>query len=187
MTHCPDCSALQPAFAYTIAAFDYVPPFDALILQVKQSGRFGLAATLGGLLADAVARDPRGLLPDTRLIPVPATRPALRQRGFNPAGEIARAVGRRLGLGVLPSVVRVTDDGMGRQRMLSRSARLARAGGRFGLHFGAGLHVQGFPVAVVDDVMTTGSTMHSIAQVLHDAGAARVVALVVARTPASRN
>ncbi len=183
---CADCTAREPAFAYTIAAFDYIPPFDTLVLQVKQARRFGLAVTLGGLLVDAVLRDSRGLPPETRLVPVPSTRAALRHRGFNPAGEVARSVGGQLGLPVLRGVLALHEDGLGSQRTLSRRERLQRAENRFQVRPGQGHRVKGQTIAVVDDVMTTGSTVHSAARALLDAGAHRVIALAVARTPATR-
>lgn len=181
---CPDCAARTPAFAYTIAAFDYVAPFDTLILQVKQGRRYGRTVMLGRLLADAVLRDARGLPSDTVLVPVPASNAAIQLRGFNPAGEIARSVAQRLRLPVVRGALTLADDGLGWQHGLSRQQRLQRDYQRFVLRSDATGKIANRTVAVVDDVMTTGSTLHAATLALQQGGAATVVALVVARTPA---
>lgn len=184
---CPDCAAYEPAFERTIVAFDYAPPADALVLQLKQSLRWGRAAMLGALVAQAVENQPGPLAPGTVMLPIPASAASLRRRGFNPAAEIARAAGSRLGMAVRSDVLFVQERHAARQSTLSRAQRLGRASDRFGvrpeglraLHDGSGrIHV-----ALVDDVMTTGSTLHAAAQALRAAGADAVVALAVARTP----
>lgn len=175
---CPDCALRVPAYDYAIAAFDYAPPADALVLQLKQSLRWALAGLLGELLAEAVRRDPRGLPPGTTLVPVPSTTPALRRRGFNPAAEIARAVGRVLDVPVR-NVLAPGASYVVQQSTLSRVGRQQGAHGKFQVRH----PVAGMAVALVDDVMTTGSTLHAAALALREAGAGRVVALAVARTP----
>lgn len=186
-TRCPDCAAYEPAFEQAIVAFDYAPPADALVLQLKQSLRWGRAAMLGALVAQAVESQPGSLALGTVLLPIPASAASLRRRGFNPAAEIARAAGSRLGVTVRSDVLFVQERHAVRQSTLSRAQRLGRASDRFGvrserlqaLHDGSGrVHV-----ALVDDVMTTGSTLHAAACALRAAGAASVVALAVARTP----
>ena len=179
---CPDCAVRMPAFTYAITAFDYSPPADALILQLKQSLRVSRAGMLGGLLAEAVRRDPRGLPPGAILVPIPSSPPALRRRGFNPAAEIARAAAGSLDLEVCVDVLASRGANLAPQRTLARQARLAQAAERFELRGPAPRRT----LAVVDDVMTTGATLHAAAQLLCDAGAAAVVALAVARTPYGR-
>ena len=176
---CPDCRAREPAFSYAIAAFDYVAPADALVLQLKQSRRWGRAGMLGGLLADAVRADARGLPEAAVLVPIPSTPAALRRRGFNPAAEIARALGARLGAPVRSDILAPAAGQEGRQSVLSRAARLGRDHGRFRLR----RPVSGMSLALVDDVMTTGSTLHAAAMLLRGAGAGPVTVLAVARTP----
>jgi ComF family protein len=177
---CPDCQGRDTAFDRTVAALAYTPPADALILRLKGGRHYAQADLLGNLLAEAIRHDARGLPPGTVLLPVPASRGALRTRGFNPAAEIARALARDLGLPL-------RHDLLGRTRQETEQAQqhtlgqLERRDAVQGLYACAPA-VRGLHLGVVDDVMTTGSTLHEIASVLKMAGAASVTALVAART-----
>jgi len=184
---CPDCAARQPAFEHTVVAFDYAPPADALVLQLKQSLRWGRAAMLGALVAQAARRHGWPLQPGMVILPIPSSTAALRRRGFNPAAEIARAAGSRLGIPVRSDILFVQERQAVRQSTLSRAQRLDRAPDRFGVRSeksSLGRIVQErMQVALLDDVMTTGSTLHAAAQALRAVGVDSVVALAVARTP----
>jgi len=179
---CPDCLALSPAFERVIAAFDYAAPGDVLIQQFKQT-RFQTARLLADVLAATAAQiDLPPWWPQAVLVPIPSTRTALRRRGFNPAAELARQLSRRLPL-------RMRMDWLLRhpaahrqppQKQLSREARLWMQQGAYVCP----LALSNAHVVLVDDVMTTGATLHSAANVLLDAGAATVWGLVAARAPA---
>jgi len=176
--HCPDCLNGGFAFDRVISAFDYAAPGDLLIHYFKSRGRFMCAGVLAGLLADAVA-DAEPCLPEaTILVCVPSSRAAVLRRGFNPAAEIARSLSARLRLAYRPEWVVRTRDGESQTRLNRRERRLhARS------LFRCVGDVSGLHVAIVDDVLTTGSTLHSIALALKEAGAASVCGLVAARTP----
>ncbi|AZG10884.1 ComF family protein [Pigmentiphaga sp. H8] len=177
-TACPDCADLVPAFSRTIIAFDYAPPADALVLQLKNGRRYGRADLLGNLLAEAVRHQPQPLESGTVLVPIPASFASLRRRGFNPAAEIARALGRDLALPVRHDLLR-------RRREQAKQSGLGRLGRREAVRglYACAPQARGLCVGLVDDVMTTGSTLHAAAAALRMAGAASVVALAVARTP----
>lgn len=176
-SHCGACLGAPRAYARTIAAFDYAPPADALIQMIKTRLRLSMAPVLARLLADAV-RGGGGLPDGVVLVPVPASRASLRQRGMNPAGEIARSLAAELKLPLVRNALRRRRE-TPRQTSLGRRARRQGAAGLFD---GSPL-VRGLPVALVDDVMTTGSTVQAAAHALMAAGAASVTVLVVARTP----
>jgi ComF family protein len=106
------------------------------------------------------------------VIPVPLHRARLRRRGFNQA----QLLSERLGLEVRHLLRRRKNTPS--QTGLSRSQRVLNLSGAF--------EVRGDPpdcVLVIDDVYTTGSTMHEIAKTLKRAGVTRVEALTVARVP----
>lgn len=176
---CPDCAVLGPAFDRVVAAFDYAPPADQLVLQLKNELRFQHARFMAQLLAVAVRREAPELAAGiTIVLPVPSSRQALRRRGFNPAGEIARQLAARLDAPYRPGLVMRGQDGVS-QKSLGRAGRTRAQSGRYVCRG----RIDGSTVAVVDDVLTTGATLHAVAGALKQAGAAAVVGLVAARTP----
>src|SRR5690606_12927335 len=149
-----------------------------LIHYLKSGNRFISAGMLAGLLADAVHAATPTLPGHTILVPVPASRAAILRRGFNPAAEIARCLASRLRLSCRPELLTRIHEGhkqthLGRHERVRSVRSLYRcAGGLDGVHIG-----------VVDDVLTTGSTLHSIAHAFKAEGAATVTGLILARTP----
>lgn len=180
--HCAACLAQPQAFSRTIAAFDYAPPGDALVLMLKTQLRLSMAPVLARLMAQALreaAAQPGAYLPpDLLLVPIPASRASLCQRGMNPAAEIARSLAAELALPA-PRLLLARRRETPRQATLGRRARQR---GAVGLFVCTG-PIRGRHVAVVDDVMTTGSTVGAAATALIAAGAASVTVLVAARTP----
>ncbi|MDZ4130993.1 MAG: phosphoribosyltransferase family protein, partial [Hydrogenophaga sp.] len=122
------------------------------------------------------------------VVPVPLTARRLGERGYNQAWELIKAL-RRLAPGPVGSTLATALVRLGEtpdQHSLGREARLRNLRGVFAAH---PLHAQllvGRHVLLVDDVTTTGATLHTAAQALQQAGAARVSALVFARTAPSR-
>jgi ComF family protein len=171
---CGRCLAHPPAFDAARCALEYRFPVDRLVQRFKFGGDLALGRWLGEALAQAVEREAR---PDL-LVAAPASRARLRERGFNQAVVLARIVaaagGHRLDVGAIEKL-RDTRP----QQGLERAERHANLRGAFRVRAAlAGAHV-----AIVDDVMTTGATAEALAGALRQAGARRVVAWVLARTP----
>ena len=171
---CGACIAHAPAFDATTALFTYRFPLDRLVHRFKYAGDLAIGRWLAMRLAERVRDEPR---PDAIVVP-PTTRMRLHERGFNPAGEIAKVVApacrAHLDLGL---VVRTREQVP--QAGLTRRERLANLRGAFR----CASPVRGMDVAIVDDVMTTGATADAIARELKAAGATRVRVWTVARTP----
>jgi ComF family protein len=188
---CIDCRLHPPAFQRAVAAFDYAAPHDRLIARFKRGRRYVLAGALAQLLhgavqeamsADSAAGMPLDALRLDALVPIPAGRGSLRERGFNPAGELAAALSRRLETRLLRGVLRRRRENEARQSSLGRDERLAATRGLYECAH----PLDGLRVGLVDDVMTTGSTADAAARALLAAGAQGVMVLVAARTPAPR-
>lgn len=170
---CGRCLARPPAFDATQAALAYRFPADVLIQALKFRSELALAGFFGGLLAQRAASEERVDV----VVPVPLFPRRLKERGFNQAMEIARHVARVTGARLDPlACERIVDTPA--QSDLPMDARERNVRGAFRCR-----SFLGERVAVVDDVMTTGSTLDEIARTLKRAGAARVVNWVLARTP----
>jgi ComF family protein len=175
---CAPCADRPPSFDRTVAAADYAPPLDHVVTALKFGRQLALARPLGELLAAAWlgSRDPE---PVDCLVPVPLGAARLSQRGFNQALEMARAMSAALA-NPLPvhawRLRRLRDTPS--QSDLDLAARRANLRGCFACIE----RLDGQRVGLVDDVMTSGSTLAEAAAALKAAGATRVVALVAART-----
>lgn len=175
---CPDCLLRAPAFERVVAAFDYASPGEVLIRHFKIANRFAHARMLAELLAYAVNIAVPAMPGHTILVAVPASRASISRRGFNPAAEVARCLSWQLSLRYRPDLLLRAHEGV-KQTSLSRLQR-AQSAPRL---YRCAARVDGAHIAVVDDVATTGSTLHSIAREFKAAGAASVCGLVIARTP----
>jgi len=173
---CAACTRSRPAFDQTIALADYAPPLDRLILALKFRGESSLARALGPQLAGRLRA--QALQAPELVVPVPLAPRRLAQRGFNQSLAIAAAVARPLGVPLAARVLRRERETRA-QSTLALDARRANLAGAFAC---APLHRTGC-VVLVDDVMTSGATLHAAAEALKAAGARCVVNLVAARTP----
>jgi len=171
---CRQCQNQPRSFDHAFAPFRYQPPVDFLICGLKFAGRLSYARLLGERFAAALA-ERAAPLPDC-IIPVPLHPLRLRERGFNQALELARSAAYRWkiplladGLQRLRHTVRQTELNAHRRQENPRGA------------FAIGAMRPGSRVALIDDVMTTGSTVAECARILRDSGAASVEVWAVAR------
>lgn len=173
---CGACQRHPPPSACALAALRYETPLPTLVGAMKFRGRLNHARLLGALLADAVQRRAAPL--PQALVPVPLHPGRLAARGYNQAVEIARVVGRVLDLPLDVACCRrvlATPPQAG----LDEPTRRRNIRGAF-------TALTPFPwgqVAILDDVLTTGSTVNELTRVLRRAGARSVEVWAVARTP----
>ena len=178
VARCGACLRDPPPLDACHAAVDYDWPWTVCIARFKFHDQPQLARSLAALLA----RDPavtNAIAQAGCVLPIPMTPRRLAERGYNPAWLLARELApRKARAGAL---LRTREAAP--QRELNRAARLRNLRGAFMLHPAQIASIQGQRVVLVDDVMTTGSTLREAAHALRRAGAARVTALVFARTP----
>lgn len=173
-----------------VAAGIYREELAQSVLAFKRHGQGPLTGVLAKALARAVLAAAGGT-GNIWLVPVPSSGRAYRKRGFSPVhlllkyfrfnngleGMNCQDVLRKTGVPTVAAGVRGGQKGLGRgdrARRVRNSMRAVRGPGRGGL--------AGRPCLIVDDVLTTGSTLAEAARALHEAGGVVRGAVVLAAT-----
>ena len=170
---CGHCLQHPPPLGETHAVFDYAFPLDRLLPRLKFHRDFAAGRVLAQCMAERLSCLPR----PNALVPVPLHRARLRQRGYDQALELAKPLARALHLPLL-------GERLHRSKTTTAQSRLDADARRRNLRDAFRVaDVTALPahVALVDDVMTTGATLHAAARALRQAGVQRVDAWVCAR------
>jgi len=174
---CEPCCHRPLTYARAVTGIHFAAPGDQLMRRFKAQGRL----TDAGMFARLLWRNMQTACPAlpklTALIAIPSSREAMLQRGMNPAGEIARELSGLSGVPLKGDWLRRTRETRSQKNLDWR----ARQESVRGLYEGR-VPVSGCWLGLVDDVLTTGSTLESASAALLAAGAQGVVALVAART-----
>ena len=155
-----------------------VYPFEGVIRSSVHAFKYRNYRALAPELAQLMARrleDAR--IPATLLVPVPMHPRRERSRGYNQAGLLANELGRLTGIPVGEGILGRCVDSPPQVQLGTRADRMRIAEGTFL----ATTSVKGGSVLIIDDVVTTGSTMAACARALWDASAASVWGLALAR------
>ena len=172
---CGACATKTPVWDWARAAAEYEGVTRDAIHALKFHGRRGLARPLAALLVetcrDALAGDVAAL------VPVPLGRARERDRGFNQAALIAELLAPFAAVPVRPVLERIRYTTT--QTAYDRAERMENLRGAFRLR--KKQDVRGLHVLLIDDVLTTGSTLSECARVLRRAGAVSVHAATAAR------
>jgi len=167
---CGQCLLQLPYFDQTLAFFPYINPFKHFVHAAKFKGKLSTARLLGQLMAQQLSNNveliddlPNGLLP----VPLHPTRQ--RDRGYNQAHEIAIPVSQHLHIPILSQLaIRVTATvAQSSLPLKQRKHNLKQA-------FTIKKEVTNQHIAIIDDVMTSGTTVNVLAKALKQAGAKRV-------------
>lgn len=161
LSGCPRCVARSITVRQLVRAGPLSGPLSSLIHQLKFQRRWGIAPVLAEWMAAAMRHWAEG--PVDMLIPIPLHPFRRWSRGFNQAWELADGVGDRLGapLGDVLRRLRATRPQTHTQSATARARNLA---GAFGAS--AEFDLSGLNVWLVDDVCTTGATLHAAAAAL---------------------
>lgn len=179
---CGQCLKTPPAFKQVIAPWTYSFPVDSLISRFKHQARWPLGHLLASLMGRHLQHrlDNTGLSRPDCLLPVPMARKRLRERGYNQALMLARWLSADLNIQHDEHLL-LRPHETAAQQDLDAKTRKRNLLGAFALAPDA--HVQDRHFALVDDVLTTGATAHSLARLLMNAGARQVDVYCMARTP----
>jgi ComF family protein len=159
----------------------YITDLRRAILLLKYGHQAWMGAHLGLFLAQNFQRLFPGQSFD-RIVPVPLHPRRLRERGFNQCVQLSRPLGRALGIPVdFQSVARVRHTPS--QSASGFKERQRNLEGAFTVR--SPTAVRGHSILVVDDVYTTGATLSALSTVLFRAGALRIGALTLARSPSA--
>ncbi|MCA2025260.1 DNA utilization protein GntX [Enterobacter sp. K16B] len=176
---CGRCLKKAPPWHALVAVDDYVPPLSRLIHSLKFSGHSSLAQPLARLLLLAVlqARRQRALPKIDRVVNVPLYQRRHWRRRYNQSDLICRPLARWLGCRYdARALTRVHATAI--QHQLNARLRKRNLKNAFRLE----LPVDGLHIAIVDDVVTTGSTVAELSRLLLQSGAASVQVWCLCRT-----
>lgn len=169
-------TATELHFSHSFAVFEFSDAVQQLIHDMKYHNMSRLGFYLGKRMAQ---RMPEDLVTSIdAVVPVPLHPVRYRERGFNQSEMLAQGMSKHTGIPVLPNAIkriRQTEQ----QAKFDRQARMANVSGAFSVQHPESL--SGLCIALVDDVMTTGSTLNECAKCLLDAGAIEVIAFSVVR------
>lgn len=172
---CGRCLQRRLPYDSTVYPLQYRFPADRLVQALKFNGQLVAGRILAGLMHERVSKS-NAPLPDA-LVPVPLHAWRLFQRGFNQSHELAAHLSAALGIPLQAAVLQRRRHTRA-QSGLDRKQRRRNLRGAFCWR---GRQEPARHIALIDDVMTTGTTVGECARVLKKAGAKRVDVWVAAR------
>lgn len=178
-SQCGACLRQPPPVDRCLAALPYAYPWAQLIGDFKFRDQLGLVRSFATLLRSTPWVEPTLEQCDV-LLPIPLGPQRLRQRGYNQALHLARALDPRR---VQPGWLLRHHD-TPEQHQLPRQERLRAVQGAFAVDPLHTARLQNQRVVLLDDVMTTGATLWEAARVLRQHGVAHITALALARADA---
>ena len=181
---CGLCQRVDLPFEKAAAYGSYEAELRGLVHLLKYQQVRPVANVLGRMLAEVISSmEPSFGSAEVLVVPVPLHRAKWRQRGFNQTDLITQAALKSLPhrerFVLQPSLLkrtRATRSQIG----LTRHQRRENMRGAFSVTKAE--QIAGREVLLVDDVMTTGTTISECARILHRAGAIKIWAVTVART-----
>lgn len=170
---CRNCTHFQPAFERILVERPFIGPLRHAIHRFKFENGRSLASTL----ATTMSREIGELSSETAVVPVPLHHNRLNERGYNQSSLLARILSAEYGLPFADRIaVRIRETKS--QMSLPPDERRRNVRGAFATVDGIKMPKN---VLLVDDVVTTGSTVDECARVLRAAGVERVTVAAIAR------
>jgi len=170
----PPCSvndAIGPDIKAVYTVTDYRGEAKKLLWMLKSSGARAAAIIIARAIASTLP-----ISGDYIIVPIPTATSRVRSRGYDQAKLIARELAKQTGLDYLDCLVR---QGQTHQVGSDRATRIIQLASAFRLK--SGVEIKDASILLVDDVMTTGSTIMSVANLLKLRGAKDICAATFAR------
>ena len=174
---CRNCARRMPPQDHAVVPWRYAAPVDHWLQALKFERQLSVLSTLSIGLIQQLSRRAEPL-PEL-LIPIPLHRNRRGQRGFNQSQELARVLADALSLHLKADALQRTRATATQSGSPSAAQRRRNIRGAFRVR----ADLQDRHIALLDDVITTASTMQEAAKVCRVAGAARIEIWAVARTP----
>ena len=162
--------------------FNYEGFFSRAVPVMKFQSRREIASFMGNILGELMKSD--GITGDL-IVPVALSRARLLERGFNQAGAIAESVSFVMGIPAAEDVLIRTRETLRQTEIVDKMNRGANVDRAFAVN--DEWDIKGNKIILIDDVATTGNTLHSAAQALYEAGAASVLCCAVCGNRYSSN
>jgi ComF family protein len=179
---CDSCQGHPPAFDSTLCLDSYGGLLTESLHDYKYHGKIALAACFADTWQSMFKDASPIQSPIEWMIPVPLSNHKLHQRGFNQAWELCKVFSKRYRMNADPFILG-RNHIEGDQAHANREERLIRLINTFRVNPKKLDHINNKNILIIDDVMTTGATLNTMAQVLKDFGAQSVHNWVILRTP----
>ena len=172
---CGSCLHTKPFYQKSIIPLEYIFPTTELIKQLKYNDKLLFSEILSQIILDKIKQENKPL-PEI-IIPVPLHPFRLMKRGFNQSALIAKNISKELDIPIdLKSCRRIRNTLQ--QTGFNKSQRKKNIRNAFSVSS----KFSAKHVAILDDVVTTGSTVNELARVLQKAGAETIEIWACART-----
>jgi ComF family protein len=171
---CSHCLIHPKAYDNVHVCFYYQTPISNWIVQFKSNKKMGYGRNLAKLFAHSLNQATHQ--PPDLILAIPLYKKVIKQRGFNQTHELAKQIGKSINRPYAPKgLIKKHPNRM--QKKLNRQERIKNVQGVFKVT----IWVDNLHIALIDDVMTTGSTLNEAAKELKKHGAKQVDVWCIAR------
>lgn len=178
---CGQCIKDPPAYVKVIAPLRYEFPIAQLITGFKHQQQWAIGRLLTSLLGEHLIHQyTQGLSKPDYLLAIPLAKQRLRQRGFNQAAMISHWLSNDLSIPCMVNNAQRIKHTPSQQYL---SAKERRTNLKHAFSLTNTMLVKNVHLALIDDVVTTGTTVNTLAALLLKEGASRVDVYSLARTP----
>lgn len=187
LQYCPTCCALAHTVGRIRSLYVYNNDTKAPLLTFKYFKKFGLAKLFSELIVQNLKQDTETgfkIFPETDwdyILPIPSSPDILKKRGYNHTYLITKLIAGKLGSKTAPNFL-ISKRDRSAQVLLSLGNRTKNMKNAFAVSKRGKNRIAGSKILLLDDMLTTGSTVDAAAGTLLDAHASSVDALTVFRS-----